>query len=680
MTASLPVPPQKSSADTEGASASAEASASPPPTPRTPRATTPRAPRRPTAATASGAEEVDSAEAPKPAPKPRAPRTTAARAASGSGTTARTPAAKKPAAPKKPPAPRATAAPKAAGSTAAKPAAAKPAAPKKPATPRKPAAPRQTAAAKAAAAKAEAAKAETPAAETSQAAAIAGAPSAGIPPLLPDDIVVPPRPPLPVADGSEEGGHEKTADEPPVAADGVDARGDLEPETPAAPSGADATSGEASAEELPASAASAVQAVGDPTPADVAVEQPPTRTAEEPEQDESSTLLAVSPPVEIVTETPLEHDVPAGTGPADPSPSVIDGESETEDPTPADVRVDEIAPESAESESESVDAPASPDMPETAVFEATPAAENEETPVVDAATADLAPPIEPEESATPVDGALVPAVVGAEAAADVHTASDDETAVPALVLRTITKSFGELRAVDAIDLTVPAGAFYGLVGPNGAGKTTTLSMLTGLLRPDAGTATVLDHDVWADPAAAKRALGVLPDRLRLFDRLTGAQLLFYSATLRGIDGKTARARSSDLAEAFGLGDALGRPVADYSVGMAKKIALAATLIHSPRVLVLDEPFESVDPVSAATITEILRRYTQGGGTVVLSSHSMELVQRTCDSVAIIVGGKVLASGTMAQVRGRKSLEDKFVELAGGRVVAESMEWLHSFSG
>ncbi|WP_267442874.1 MULTISPECIES: ABC transporter ATP-binding protein [unclassified Curtobacterium] len=244
----------------------------------------------------------------------------------------------------------------------------------------------------------------------------------------------------------------------------------------------------------------------------------------------------------------------------------------------------------------------------------------------------------------------------------------------------LVKRYGQTLAVDAVDLEIRQGSLFGVVGPNGAGKTTTLSMLTGLLRPDAGTATVLDHDVWADPAAAKRSMGVLPDRLRLFDRLTGAQLLYYSATLRGLDGRTARARSADLAEAFGLGDALGRQVADYSVGMAKKIALAATLIHSPRVLVLDEPFESVDPVSSATIVEVLRRYTQGGGTVVLSSHSMELVQRTCDSVAIIVGGKVLASGTMPAVRGRKSLEDKFVELAGGRVVAESMEWLHSFSG
>ncbi|WP_349814841.1 ABC transporter ATP-binding protein [Curtobacterium sp. MCJR17_043] len=176
----------------------------------------------------------------------------------------------------------------------------------------------------------------------------------------------------------------------------------------------------------------------------------------------------------------------------------------------------------------------------------------------------------------------------------------------------LVKRYGQTLAADDVDLEIRKGSIFGVVGPNGAGKTTTLSILTGLLRPDAGTVTVLDHDVWADPTAAKRAMGVLPDRLRLFDRLTGAQMLFYSATLRGLDGATARSRSADLAAAFGLGDALGRPVADYSVGMAKKIALAATLIHSPRVLVLDEPFESVDPVSATTITDILRRYTAGG--------------------------------------------------------------------
>ncbi|MDY0890544.1 ABC transporter ATP-binding protein [Frigoribacterium sp. CFBP9030] len=243
----------------------------------------------------------------------------------------------------------------------------------------------------------------------------------------------------------------------------------------------------------------------------------------------------------------------------------------------------------------------------------------------------------------------------------------------------LVKRYGATTAVDGIDLEVRAGSFYGIVGPNGAGKTTTLSIVTGLLRPDEGRVSVLGSDVWSDPAAAKRALGVLPDRLRLFDRLTGAQLLYYSATLRGLDGSTARKRTSDLATAFGLQDALGRLVSDYSVGMTKKLAIAAAIIHSPRVLVLDEPFESVDPVSAQTVTDVLQRYVAGGGTVVLSSHSMDLVERICDSVAVIVDGHVLASGTVDEVRAGRSLEQTFVELAGGRAVTEGMEWLQSFS-
>jgi ABC-2 type transport system ATP-binding protein len=257
--------------------------------------------------------------------------------------------------------------------------------------------------------------------------------------------------------------------------------------------------------------------------------------------------------------------------------------------------------------------------------------------------------------------------------------ADDAERPVVLSIKGIAKRYGSTVAVEGIDLEVRAGSFYGIVGPNGAGKTTTLSIVTGLLRPDEGTVSVLGSDVWQDPAAAKRALGVLPDRLRLFDRLTGAQLLYYSATLRGIDGATARKRSADLAAAFGLQDALGRLVADYSVGMTKKIALAAAVIHSPRVLVLDEPFESVDPVSAATVTEVLQRYVAGGGTVLLSSHSMDLVERICDSVAVIVDGHVLASGTVDEVRAGRSLEQTFVELAGGRAVTEGMEWLQSFS-
>ncbi len=276
----------------------------------------------------------------------------------------------------------------------------------------------------------------------------------------------------------------------------------------------------------------------------------------------------------------------------------------------------------------------------------------------------------------------LPAVVTDDATGpDVVTAppADDAERPVVLSIKGIAKRYGSTVAVEGVDLEVRAGSFYGIVGPNGAGKTTTLSIVTGLLRPDAGTVSVLGSDVWDDPAAAKRALGVLPDRLRLFDRLTGAQLLYYSATLRGLDGATARKRSADLAAAFGLQDALGRLVADYSVGMTKKIALAAAVIHSPRVLVLDEPFESVDPVSAATVTDVLQRYVAGGGTVLLSSHSMDLVERICDSVAVIVDGHVLASGTVDEVRAGRSLEQTFVELAGGRAVTEGMEWLQSFS-
>ena len=255
-------------------------------------------------------------------------------------------------------------------------------------------------------------------------------------------------------------------------------------------------------------------------------------------------------------------------------------------------------------------------------------------------------------------------------------------AVPTPVVLQITglfKKFGLTAAVDGIDLEVHEGSFYGIVGPNGAGKTTLLSMATGLLRPDAGTVRVNGVDVWSNPDEAKRLIGVLPDRLRLFDRLTGAQLLHYAGTLRGLGSKTVQIRSDELAEAFGLTDALGRLVSDYSAGMSKKIALAASLIHSPRLLILDEPFESVDPVSAENLTDILKKFVAGGGTVVLSSHGMDMIQRVCDSVAIIVHGAVLDRGSIDEVRRSGTLQERFVELAGADIKAEGMEWLLSSS-
>ncbi len=235
----------------------------------------------------------------------------------------------------------------------------------------------------------------------------------------------------------------------------------------------------------------------------------------------------------------------------------------------------------------------------------------------------------------------------------------------------------EKIAVAGIDLDVPAGSFYGLVGPNGAGKTTTLSMATGLLRPDAGSAHVHGTDLWADPAAGKRQLGVLPDGVRLFDRLTGAQLVTYAGLLRGMDRDTVAERTTELLAALDLAKDANTFVVDYSAGMTKKIALATALIHAPRTLVLDEPFEAVDPVSAANIRDILAGYVASGGTVVVSSHVMDLVQRMCDHVAVVAGGHVLAAGTVDAVRGDQSLEDRFVELVGGRQSTEGLAWLRS---
>ncbi|WP_425954771.1 ABC transporter ATP-binding protein [Xylanimonas sp. McL0601] len=249
----------------------------------------------------------------------------------------------------------------------------------------------------------------------------------------------------------------------------------------------------------------------------------------------------------------------------------------------------------------------------------------------------------------------------------------------ALSLRGLWKRFGEKIAVAGISLDVPAGSFYGLVGPNGAGKTTTLSMATGLLRPDFGTAGVLGTDLWTDPIAAKRLLGVLPDGVRLFDRLTGAQLITYAGLLRGLDRATVAARTEDLLRAMDLVADRDTFVVDYSAGMTKKVALASAMIHAPRVLVLDEPFEAVDPVSAANIRDILHRYVADGGTVVVSSHVMDLVQRMCSHVAVVAGGHVLAAGTVDEVRGEQTLEDRFVDLVGGRKEGEGLAWLRSSS-
>ncbi|MBE7700331.1 ABC transporter ATP-binding protein [Oerskovia sp. Sa1BUA8] len=295
----------------------------------------------------------------------------------------------------------------------------------------------------------------------------------------------------------------------------------------------------------------------------------------------------------------------------------------------------------------------------------------------DPAPRDQLPPTD--TSSTPdVAAPAAPAAPAPVLAPAAPTVSSHGTGTPpALSVRGLWKRFGEKIAVAGIDLDVPAGSFYGLVGPNGAGKTTALSMSTGLLRPDFGTVHVHGQDLWADPVAGKRMLGILPDGVRLFDRLTGAQLITYAGLLRGMDRATVAERTTDLLEALGLAADADTFVVDYSAGMTKKIALASALIHAPSLLVLDEPFEAVDPVSAANIREILSSYVASGGTVIVSSHVMDLVQRMCDHVAVIAGGHVLAAGTVDEVRAGQSLEDRFVDLVGGRHTTEGLSWLRT---
>jgi ABC-2 type transport system ATP-binding protein len=251
---------------------------------------------------------------------------------------------------------------------------------------------------------------------------------------------------------------------------------------------------------------------------------------------------------------------------------------------------------------------------------------------------------------------------------------------PAIAVHGLRKSFGDKEAVTGLDLEIAAGSFAGLVGPNGAGKTTTLSMMTGLLRPDAGQVVVHGLDVWADPVAVKAVIGVVPAEARLFERLSGEEMLEYAGRLRGLAAAEARSRAAQLLDVLDLAADGKRLVADYSTGMRKKTALGCALIHNPSVLFLDEPLEGVDPVSADVIRRLLTRLVGSGSTVLFSSHVMELVEQVCDHVSIIDQGKIVASGTTDQVRGGKTLQRAFIDMVGPRAHdEEELSWLGSSS-
>lgn len=246
----------------------------------------------------------------------------------------------------------------------------------------------------------------------------------------------------------------------------------------------------------------------------------------------------------------------------------------------------------------------------------------------------------------------------------------------AFEVRNLTKRFGSNTVVDDLSLGVPRGSIYGIVGPNGAGKTTMLGMATGLIRPTAGEAFICGHNTWTDPLEAKRRMGLVVDGLPVFDRLTGAELLEYVGALRGLRRADIASRSTELLDALGLTEARNKQVVDYSAGMTKKILLATALIHNPELLVLDEPLEAVDPVSGEIIQKILRAFAAAGGTVVLSSHVMSLVEGLCDHVAIIDHGKVLLAGHVDDIRDGKTLTEVFVECVGGGDFNEdSLRWL-----
>ena len=247
----------------------------------------------------------------------------------------------------------------------------------------------------------------------------------------------------------------------------------------------------------------------------------------------------------------------------------------------------------------------------------------------------------------------------------------------------LTKQFDKKTAVNDVSLAVPEGEFFGFLGPNGAGKSTTINMLVGLLRPTDGTSRIAGIDIWDNPLEAKRLLGVLPEGMQLYQRLSAREFVRFAGTMYGVPAKTVDARTEALLSLFDLQDDADKFIIDYSHGMRKKTALAAALIHAPRVLFLDEPFEGIDAITGRIIRDVLQQLRQSGTTIFFSSHILEIVERLCSRVAVIASGQVVAQGSIAELREQaqsaddSSLEELFLRAVGAEEEEGRLSWLQS---
>ena len=262
---------------------------------------------------------------------------------------------------------------------------------------------------------------------------------------------------------------------------------------------------------------------------------------------------------------------------------------------------------------------------------------------------------------------------------DMEQVSPAASASPAPAVETIdlVRRFGDFTAVDRVNLRIERGQFFGFLGPNGAGKSTTIKMLTGLLAPTSGRVRVLGHDLSAEPLEVKRRIGVVPEDLNLFERLTGAEMLAFTGRMYGLGRAEIAERARELLALMELDGEPKKRVVDYSHGMKKKLSLACSLIHRPEVLFLDEPFEGVDAVASRTLKDLLSRLTARGLTVFLTSHVLEIVERLCTDIAVISAGRLVAAGPLDELRrginvggdggddGLLSLEDYFICVVGG---------------